>query len=164
MYLKSGIGLFTACAVVFGVVSYAQAQVDIRIIPQTVTITRDSGLTSTEIQKILNLGRSFGYSPKQIAELNDLLIRKKITFKPADASVLVQDLQLGAVGEDVRALQKFLNSNGMPITSSGPGSFGKESTHFGTLTQKALVKFQQAVGLPATGVLDAKTRNLITGH
>ncbi|MDE2038345.1 MAG: peptidoglycan-binding protein, partial [Patescibacteria group bacterium] len=56
----------------------------------------------------------------------------------------VRDLSLGAVGSDVRALQIFLNRHGAPLASSGPGSPGHETDHFGPLTRAALIRFQDA--------------------
>lgn len=72
-----------------------------------------------------------------------------------------RDLDLGSKGDDVLALQKFLNSKGFIIASSGPGSPGKETNTFGGATQKALAKFQKANGLLAQGYFGAKTRALI---
>lgn len=56
-----------------------------------------------------------------------------------------RDLQLGTAGEDVRALQKLLNSLGYIVnpTVGGPGSVGNETSIFGPLTQQALIRFQK---------------------
>lgn len=72
-----------------------------------------------------------------------------------------RDFDLGSKGDDVLALQKFLNSKGFIIASSGSGSIGNETTTFGGATQKALAKFQKANGLLAQGYFGAKTRALI---
>ena len=74
---------------------------------------------------------------------------------------LVRDLYVGSVGNDVIALQKFLNSNGYIVAVSGLGSVGNESTYFGSLTQQALSKWQAANSLPATGYLETSSRNII---
>lgn len=53
-------------------------------------------------------------------------------------------LSLGAMGNDVRELQIYLNAHGAVIASSGPGAPGQETSYFGPLTQQALARFQQA--------------------
>lgn len=82
---------------------------------------------------------------------------------PSGASgAFTRDLDVGAVGEDVRALQVFLNTHGAVIAASGVGSPGNETTYFGLLTQKALAKYQAAQGIsPAAGYFGPKTRAYI---
>jgi hypothetical protein len=69
--------------------------------------------------------------------------------------------QLNDKGEDIRSLQKFLNLNGFIVASSGPGSMGHETSIFGLRTYRALIQFQSARGLPATGFLGPMTRGTI---
>ena len=72
------------------------------------------------------------------------------------------NLKIGDIGENVRQLQIFLNSNGYTVSTEGPGSPGQETTYFGTLTQQALIRYQEANGIiPASGYLDEATRNHI---
>jgi len=78
------------------------------------------------------------------------------------AGSFTRDLQLGTTGDDVKSLQQFLNSHGYPVTDSGPGSAGEETTKFGSLTRAALAKFQAANGIaPAVGYFGPKTRALV---
>jgi PKD repeat protein len=71
----------------------------------------------------------------------------------------VRTLQVGSTGNDVRALQVFLNSKGFRIATTGIGSPGKESTYFGPATQAALIRYQKANNIvPASGVLGPVTR------
>lgn len=51
---------------------------------------------------------------------------------------------LGDKGEDIRALQQYLNAHGFPVAASGAGSPGKETTLFGALTKAALMRYQEA--------------------
>ena len=51
-----------------------------------------------------------------------------------------RDLTKGATGEDVRQLQRFLNSKGYTVAVSGAGSVGMESMYFGPLTTAALAR------------------------
>ncbi len=84
--------------------------------------------------------------------------------------LFTRDLSLGSKGDDVRALQKYLNSHNFPVTSAGSGSLGKESVLFGAKTKLALIKFQNffandillPVGLKkGTGNFFALTRKFI---
>jgi|GEM_PF-3134905 len=65
------------------------------------------------------------------------------TFTSTTA-LFTRTLNKNSTGEDVRALQIFLNQNGFIITPSGPGSPGNETTFFGDLTRDAVIKFQKA--------------------
>ena len=70
-----------------------------------------------------------------------------------------KDLSLGATGEDVRCLQKYLNAKGYTIATSGVGSPGQETNQFQAKTQAALIKWQTANGIsPATGTFGPKSR------
>lgn len=53
-------------------------------------------------------------------------------------------LEFGSVGEDVRALQKFLNCAGFAVSVTGPGSQGRETSIFADKTRGALMRFQTA--------------------
>ncbi len=55
-----------------------------------------------------------------------------------------RSLQFGNTGEDVRALQKFLNCAGFPLAKSGPGSSGEETVNFSDRTLQSVKKYQQA--------------------
>jgi len=77
----------------------------------------------------------------------------------------IRDLQNGSVGEDVRCLQQYLNGAGFTITSSGGGSTGNETTEFKSLTETALIKWQQSKNIaPATGAFGPKSRAAYTAH
>lgn len=77
----------------------------------------------------------------------------------ASVPSITRDLTVGAKGDDVKALQKYLNSAGYKIAASGAGSPGKESTYFGSLTKAAVAAWQKAVKLsPAAGYFGAKSR------
>lgn len=55
-----------------------------------------------------------------------------------------RNLRVGATGEDVRELQRLLNAKGFVVAQSGPGAPGSETTYFGQLTLKAVIRFQEA--------------------
>ena len=93
-----------------------------------------------------------------IAQFNALLAR-------LDAQLVAnftRTLTVGSSGDDVKDLQVFLNMNGYPVASSGPGSPGSEIMRFGAKTGQALAKWQAANGVvPASGILGPKTRALM---
>jgi peptidoglycan hydrolase-like protein with peptidoglycan-binding domain len=68
-------------------------------------------------------------------------------------------------GADVKQLQIFLNSQGFNVSETGVGSPGQETTYFGPLTQKAVAKFQKAIGIaPAVGYFGPITRAFINSR
>lgn len=83
--------------------------------------------------------------------------------KPAPIK-FARDLSEGADGADVKLLQRILNADpATRIAVIGAGSPGKESTHFGSLTKKAVQKFQTKYGIasagkPGFGLVGPKTR------
>lgn len=84
---------------------------------------------------------------------------------PSGASQFARSLTVGSQGEDVRDLQKFLNTKGFLVVSEGSGSLGNETTFFGSLTKNALAKYQASVGIsPASGYFGPLTREYINTH
>jgi len=70
-----------------------------------------------------------------------------------------RDLTVGMTGNDVKALQTWLNAHGYAVALSGSGSSGNETMTFGELTRTALAKFQKSVGItPTSGYFGAITR------
>ncbi len=63
-------------------------------------------------------------------------------------------------GEDVRCLQKYLNSIGYSVSNTGLGSQGNESTYFGPATLSAVIRWQKANGIsPALGYFGSISKN-----
>lgn len=76
-----------------------------------------------------------------------------------------RNLVLGTTGDDVKALQVWLNVHGYAVALSGFGSLGNETNTFGPLTRKALAKFQAKVGItPALGNFGPLTREYLSAH
>ncbi len=85
-----------------------------------------------------------------------------VTTTTSNITFFIRDLTLRSVGEDVRQLQIFLNSQGFVVATTGPGSIGNETTYFGSLTRAALVRFQKAHGItPSVGYFGPITRAFI---
>lgn len=90
------------------------------------------------------------------AQLAALLSKSQTAF--------TRNLSLNMTGSDVRALQTYLDAHGFPVAQSGPGSLGNETTLFGMATYRALMKFQAANALPATGYFGPQTRGAIAAR
>jgi len=77
-----------------------------------------------------------------------------VTFK--------RDLEYGTTGEDVKALQVYLNKNGFTVAVSGGGASGNETQWFGPATQNALIRFQKAKNIkPSIGYFGPITRKFV---
>ena len=71
------------------------------------------------------------------------------------SSVFNIDLQKGSYDLEVKQLQEFLNTDpNTQISSTGEGSPGNETTFFGSLTEKAVQKFQTKHGIVSSGTPD----------
>lgn len=81
---------------------------------------------------------------------------------PSASYIFTRDLELGDEGNDVKELQKYLNSIGFVISVTGAGSPGNETTYFGPATQKAVIEFQKKHYIsPAEGYVGPLTRAVI---
>lgn len=81
------------------------------------------------------------------------------TTPSAGVPSFTRDLEVGVVGEDVRALQKYLNDRGFLVAQVGPGSPTAETTYFGELTRRALARYQSSTGIsPSVGYFGPITR------
>jgi len=83
-------------------------------------------------------------------------------FVQADSNFIFnKNLKVGVLSQDVKELQKFLNSHNYLIAKSGAGSLGSETTYFGTKTKAAVIFFQKANKINPIGIVGPLTRNLI---
>lgn len=72
--------------------------------------------------------------------------------KPAVPALFKTTLKKGMANADVRILQQFLNSDpDTKVADSGSGSPGSETNFFGSLTEKAVQKFQKKYGIVSSG-------------
>ena len=137
-----------------GVSSYAAPVV---VVAPAAVVPSASGLSTTQVDAILSLLSSFGADQATIDNVK-LALSGKATTGTVTAA-FARNLEFGMTGEDVKALQQWLNANGYRVASSGPGSPGNETTKFGGATRSALIKFQKANGItPAAGYFGPKTR------
>lgn len=70
----------------------------------------------------------------------------------AAAFQFTQNLKLGSIGDEVKALQEFLNLKGFTLAADGAGSSGNETNYFGPRTQAALIAYQEANPVILTNV------------
>jgi peptidoglycan hydrolase-like protein with peptidoglycan-binding domain len=127
--------------------------------PSPSAATPSSGLTSEQIDSILSLLASFGANSTTIANVRAVLTGTGGAISGSvSSSSFAYNLTLYQTDPEVKTLQQFLNAHGFTITSTGSGSPGNETTYFGVKTYTALAKFQESVGLPATGWLGPMTR------
>lgn len=86
-------------------------------------------------------------------------------YNASPNAAFLRNLTIGSKGEDVRALQIYLNTHGFIIALTGPGSPGSETSMFGSLTKKALAKFQKSKKIsPAIGYFGPITRLYVQTH
>ena len=114
----------------------------------------------TAYQEANNLPATGFLGPLTRAHIEGSTTTTTTTTAPP-APRITRTLSTGQRGEDVQALQQFLNAEGFLVNTTGPGSPGQETTYFGTLTAQAVAAFQQANGLPAVGIVGPQTRALL---
>lgn len=84
------------------------------------------------------------------------------TKKPeGGCEVNIKTLKKGDKGNAVKALQTLLKGYGYKMTSGGK-IYGIDGS-FGTGTHNAVLNYQRAKGIPATGVVDATTWSYLLG-
>jgi hypothetical protein len=126
-------------------------------IGQILTITV-GGKTTTYVVDILaarvNHSSSGSYIPGHGSNINN-------SVNAPTLPVFNRVLKLKMIGDDVKALQNYLNTHGYPVATTGPGSLGHETTLFGLLTKKAVIKFQLANKLVGDGIVGPKTMEVL---
>ncbi len=72
-------------------------------------------------------------------------ITNTVTTTPTSLPIIFsRTLKRGSKGNDVLALQQFLNTHGFMLSASGAGTPGNETTFYGPATASAVTKFQNA--------------------
>ena len=114
-----------------------------------------------EVQVVNSLDEVPSPPTEETVRTRDAVVQETESKLGTVIPVANRDLRLGDVHEEVYRLQVFLNENGYLVARQGPGSPGNEVSSFGPATERALRTFQWVNGVPATGVLDKKTRGVI---
>ena len=125
-----------------------------------VTIVSVSGIAPAVAQTPAELQAQINTLMAQITALQaQLAVGAPATPAPVAVFNFTRNLTVGSTGEDVKALQQFLNAQGFAVAATGAGSAGNESTAFGPRTQAALARFQGANNIsPALGFFGPVTR------
>lgn len=76
------------------------------------------------------------------------------TAAPATAAASVVGLRRGATGDHVRALQERILATGLVLSGGADGTYGPS-------TERAVKLVQRVNGLPETGVVDARTAQVL---
>ncbi|MFA5080804.1 MAG: ice-binding family protein [Candidatus Paceibacterota bacterium] len=136
--------------------------------PTTPTI---SATPATPATPSTSTNNSFNASDRAalIEKIQTLITLRKIisaqnTTNTNVKAIFNRNLTIGTTGDDVKALQIWLNNHGYTITLSGPGSLNNETKIFANLTRKALIKLQTQVGISATGYFGPTTRAYLIAH
>lgn len=130
---------------------------------QTTSASSASGLSTSQIQAILDVLASFNADASVIANVKASLGGTTTgSVTSAAVAVFKANLTVGSLGKEVKALQEFLNAHGYTVATSGAGSSGNETTTFGAATRAALVKYQKAKSIiPASGYFGPLTREAV---
>jgi len=113
-----------------------------------------ASLTSGQVQAILSLLSSFGADQGTINNVSSALNGTPATVTTTTASsgyTYNTDLTVGSTGADVTALQNTLISGGYLASGLNTG-------YFGALTKAAVMKWQTAAGISATGYVGPISR------
>jgi len=70
-------------------------------------------------------------------------------------------LKYRMTNNEVKELQKYLNTHNYPVATIGAGSPGNETNYFGLKTKSAVIKFQLANGLKGDGIVGVMTRGKV---
>jgi len=120
--------------------------------PATVTVTIPrivtGGVVEQFIETVRRRSRGGGGGGSKKTTTTPVVVTPVV----AAPAIATRTITLGSKGEDVRTLQKMLNASGFKVAATGAGSPGNETTTFGAATRAALLRYQQAKGLPQTGI------------
>jgi len=101
---------------------------------------------------------------RQVRNELPMVASAAVPASSSGATSFTRALSFGSTGEDVRLLQKVLNSDpATQVATAGAGSPGSETTRFGPATEAAVKKFQVKYGIatassPGYGYVGPATR------
>lgn len=113
----------------------------------TAVLLSGAGVAIPQIASAVTIAELQASIAALTAQLNALI---GAGAQPAGACTFTRDLTIGVTGDDVMCLQKYLNSAGHQVASSGAGAPGSETSYFGSRTQAAVSKWQAANGVSPT--------------
>ncbi|HPS21309.1 MAG TPA: peptidoglycan-binding protein [Candidatus Paceibacterota bacterium] len=72
-----------------------------------------------------------------------------------------KNLKYLQIDNEVKELQKFLNTHGYQVSTTGAGSLDNETNYFGPKTKQTVIKFQFANNLTGDGLVGPITRGVL---
>ncbi|MFH1608725.1 MAG: immunoglobulin-like domain-containing protein [Patescibacteria group bacterium] len=143
----------------------------------TYTATDSSNNTTTATRTVIVNHRGSsgsylpGYGPRKVTQVltscpngNSIANNCQATVIPVTNNsnyTFTKLLKYLLVDIEVKELQKFLNTHGYVLATSGAGSPGYETNNFGPLTKKAIIKFQLANKLAGDAIVGPLTREVL---
>jgi hypothetical protein len=101
-------------------------------------------------------------TPRGTTTLLRLSSTTNILPPPITPTTFTRSLTVSSYGTDVQLLQRFLNSQGFTVSTTGFGSPGNETFYFGPATRAALIRYQKANNItPALGFFGPITRGVM---
>jgi len=150
-----GVGAYTAnisslqCGTTYHIASFATNEI-------STTYSSDTTFTTSECPSSVS-GSKSSKSKNMVTKITPEVVLKPEVKKTN--STFSRHLKTGDTGQDVLELQKFLNSNGYIVSTTGAGSPGMETTYFGSKTRAALVSYQEKNNIyPSVGYFGDITR------
>jgi peptidoglycan hydrolase-like protein with peptidoglycan-binding domain len=108
-----------------------------------------AGLTTEQVNQVINLLNSFGAEPTVVSNVKIALTETATT----PILALNKEVKIGSRGKDVVNIQKFLKEKGYYS--------GKLDGSYGPITKRSVEVFQVERGIPATGVVDVETKKVV---
>jgi len=146
----------------------------------TITVTDEFGPSNTLLVSEFTIGDQSssgsyisGYEPTGTLITNPIDCKTGYLFSPTTGKscgtststtlkfTFTKNLKYLTIDNEVKELQKFLNTHGYILSTTGAGSLGFETNFFGSKTKAAVVKFQVANSLVGDAIVGPLTRGKI---
>jgi len=135
------------------------------LLPSSSSSNRTSSGTSVQAryQNLLAMG-NIEAAKKLKNEFPTLVTPTNPTIPTISLYTFIKTLKQNLTDPEVKELQKYLNNHGYTLAQSGPGSIGKETNYFGSLTKEAVIRFQLANKLLGDGIVGPMTRSKLINN
>jgi len=124
-------------------------------------INLSGGSSASSTPLVLSDSVHFGCSDPKALNYEKLVFNKQDLCKYPKAVSIIRILKYGMIGDDVKKIQEYLNTHGYILVKIGAGSPGHETTKFGPLMKKAVIRFQKDHKLKKDGIIGPKTFSLM---
>ena len=165
--LNSSTGTISGNPTSAGAASFTVKASDTISSPQTFTDTASLTITIAQGSSVSSSGHGHSVSgvypilPMPTAPVPPAVVTTPVVSTAGGPFTFTKNLKMGSKCRDVILLQKFLNTHGFVVATTGHGSPGKETCFFGPATKKAVKAFQKSLKLPVTGFVGPLTRQAL---